>query len=190
MSPLLWGFATWHFIHCIALAYPNEPTQEIKNMYLQFFEILPVVLPCPACSVHFRENMAKNPIRLNNSKELFEWTVEMHNFVNEKNGKKVLSYTEAFNEVKKNGDLFKEQNLFNNGINLNNLQINDPQLKEILKNSIEKEADKLLRDKLKSHQITKIKRENKLLKITLIGIAGYFLFNNTSIKNYINKKLN
>ena len=35
-------------------------------------------------------------------RELFEWTVDMHNEVNKRNKKKVLSYDQAIDEIKKN----------------------------------------------------------------------------------------
>jgi len=35
-------------------------------------------------------------------KELFEWTVDMHNEVNKRNKKKILSYNQAIDELQKN----------------------------------------------------------------------------------------
>jgi hypothetical protein len=39
---------------------------------------------------------------MNDAKELFDWTVDMHNFVNQINGKKQFTYKQAHDE------LFKE----------------------------------------------------------------------------------
>jgi hypothetical protein len=103
-SSTLWGKEGWHFIHYVALNYPEHPTDEDKRKYKLFFELLCVVLPCPFCAVHFEENMAKLPIRLENSKELFEWTIDMHNEVNKDNGKPILSYEEALAEINKNSN--------------------------------------------------------------------------------------
>jgi len=56
--------------------------------------------------------MKEHPIKMNNSRELFNWTVDIHNIVNKQNGKKVLTYDQAFLEVtqqnkKVNEDLLK-----------------------------------------------------------------------------------
>lgn len=101
-SPLMWGREAWHFIHYVCLNYPYIPTQEDKENYEQFFKTLPLVLPCPHCGNHFLEHMKKLPIRLDTKRELFAWSVDMHNEVNIMNGKKVLSYEEARDEINKN----------------------------------------------------------------------------------------
>ena len=99
ISPKHWGKEGWRFIHFVALAYPNKPTQKDKSNYLKFFESLQDVLPCGICAEHFRQNMIENPIKLDSNKELFNWTVDIHNVVNKQNGKKVLTYEKAFAEV-------------------------------------------------------------------------------------------
>jgi len=101
-SPTIWGRQAWHFIHMVALSYPDSPTEENKESYLKFFESLQQTLPCNVCGVHFKENMGKNPPRLGSRKELFEWTVDIHNKVNKKNQKRVLSYEDAIKEIDKN----------------------------------------------------------------------------------------
>ena len=101
-SPLLWGKEAWHFIHYVALAY--IPSEENKSSYMNFFNSLPDTLPCPICGEHFKQNMQKYPPRFDTSNDLFEWTVDMHNEVNKQNGKKVLTYEEALNEILKNSE--------------------------------------------------------------------------------------
>jgi len=98
----LWGSEGWHFIHFICLNYPDQPTEADKREYKKFFELLPIVMPCPPCGFHFEENLTKHPIRLDSKKELFEWSIDMHNEVNAMNEKKILSYEEAYNEIWKN----------------------------------------------------------------------------------------
>jgi len=96
-SPNLWGKEAWKFIHFVALSYNPTPANEIT--YLKFFESLPTVLPCPICGQHFKENMAKYPPNMRSNKELFEWTVDMHNIVNEENGKPIYSYNNALKDL-------------------------------------------------------------------------------------------
>jgi hypothetical protein len=101
-SPSIWGPQAWHFIHMVALSYPLEPNDEMKEKYFNFFKSLCYTLPCPTCSRHYEENFKSNPPRLNSRKELFNWTVDLHNKVNKSNNKPELSYDDAFKEVVKN----------------------------------------------------------------------------------------
>ena len=98
----MWGRQAWHFIHFVALTYPEKPTEEDKKDYLNFFNSLQKTLPCPICAEHFKENMEKIPIKLEDRESLFKWTVDIHNEVNRKNSKKILSYDEAIQEINKN----------------------------------------------------------------------------------------
>ena len=106
-SPLVWGKQGWHFIHYVALNYPYEPTEKDKETYMSFLNNIEHILPCPICGQHFRENMDKHPPNLNSKMEFFNWTVDMHNFVNEANGKKKLSYEQALDELTKNPDYIR-----------------------------------------------------------------------------------
>jgi hypothetical protein len=95
LSPKLWGKEGWRFIHYVAVTY--QPSK--KEEYLQFFKNLPEILPCPVCGSHFKINMEKYPPNMENAKTLFNWTVDMHNLVNKENGKKILNYEQAYNEL-------------------------------------------------------------------------------------------
>jgi hypothetical protein len=100
--PPYWGRQAWHFIHFVAYNYPLEPTEGDKVVYMNFLKSLSKVLPCPICGVHFERHMKEMPPRLDNRKEFFEWTIDMHNEVNKMNGKPILSYDEAIIQLKKN----------------------------------------------------------------------------------------
>jgi hypothetical protein len=106
ISPLYWGRQAWHFIHFIALNYPEQPTQRDKDIYIEFLHSLPQVLPCPICGSHFMDFIVSNEPRLDNRSDLFWWTVDAHNEVNKRYDKKVLTYEEAYNEVMKNANGF------------------------------------------------------------------------------------
>jgi len=95
VSPKLWGKEGWRFIHFVAITY--DPSK--KEEFLNFFQNLPKILPCPVCGKHFKDNMAKMPPRMENNQTLFEWTVDMHNLVNKENGKKIYTYDQAYNEM-------------------------------------------------------------------------------------------
>lgn len=101
-NPEIWGRQGWHYIHIVALNYPEQPTEADKSDYYNFFKYLQRTIPCPYCALHFSENMKKFPIRLQNRDSLFKWTVDLHNEVNKMNNKRVLSYEEALEEIDKN----------------------------------------------------------------------------------------
>lgn len=98
-SPLIWGKEGWHFIHFVALAYPEYPTEEDKINYSKFFESLKDVLPCPTCSYNYEKKIKEHPPALENKKSLFRWTVDVHNSVNKENGKEIVSYEDAEKEL-------------------------------------------------------------------------------------------
>ena len=102
LSPLVWGREAWHFIHAVAITYPVNPTQEDVREYHQFFESLGRVLPCEICASHFKEKIKDNPPKLGSRRELFQWSVDIHNTVNKEHGKRVYTYEEAFKEVNDN----------------------------------------------------------------------------------------
>jgi hypothetical protein len=95
LNPKLWGKEGWRFIHFVAVTY--DPSK--KEAYLNFFQNLPKILPCPVCGEHFKENMAKMPPRMESNQTVFEWTVDMHNLVNKENGKKIYTYDQAYYEM-------------------------------------------------------------------------------------------
>lgn len=98
-SPLMWGKEAWQFIHFVAMSYPDAPTEIDKKNYLDFFSSLQYVLPCPTCAYNFKKKMEVHPPNLTNRKALFNWTVDVHNSVNEENGKDILTYEEAEYEL-------------------------------------------------------------------------------------------
>ena len=98
-NPKTWGKQAWHFIHMVALAFPDPPTESDKNNYKAFFDSLQNVLPCPICSEHLKQNMVKFPPIFDNREVLFNWTVDLHNMVNEANNKPKISHQEAIRQI-------------------------------------------------------------------------------------------
>ncbi len=97
IEPTKWGPSAWKFIHYVALSYPENPTEEDVNNYFQFFNNLQFVLPCPKCSENYKRHLKDFPVQnsLTNNKELFQWTVDIHNEVNKESNKREYSYEEA-----------------------------------------------------------------------------------------------
>jgi hypothetical protein len=95
--PAVWGPVFWLTIHITALGYPEKPTYAQKRAAKEYFEGLQFLLPCPQCREHYKEHLQKNPISpaLDNRRDLFEWTVRVHNSVNKMLGKPTTTESQA-----------------------------------------------------------------------------------------------
>jgi hypothetical protein len=90
VRPSYWGACAWSTIHYIALAYPTKPAHQDQVDYRTFFESLQRVLPCKKCRDNMSKHLRDAPITVPLSKGkyyLFDWTVHLHNTVNEECGK-------------------------------------------------------------------------------------------------------
>lgn len=107
MKAEIWGPFAWIFLHSITLDYPDEPTVEDKKNIRDFFTLAGKVLPCDICRGHYQENLKKHPLTeqvLSSRFDLVKWLVDLHNEVNKATKKKVLSYKEAEDFLKKLND--------------------------------------------------------------------------------------
>jgi hypothetical protein len=83
-------------MHLAALGYSNSPTLPEKRAAKEFYESLQYMIPCPICKTHYAEFLKQYPLTpsLDSRADLFRWTVQVHNAVNESLGK-ASNYTEA-----------------------------------------------------------------------------------------------
>jgi len=87
-----WGPPKWKEIHIASLG---------RN-HVKFYNALQRIektIPCPRCQVHFRQYMKMHPIRPGT--DTVKWAINFHNNVNERIGKRSLSYTEGLKQVYK-----------------------------------------------------------------------------------------
>jgi hypothetical protein len=106
-GPEVWGPHGWKFIHFITLGYPNNPTEQSKRKYFEFFNSLSNVIPCVICKSHFKQNLERFPLSdkvLSNKMEFINWGINIHNSVNQETGKKMSTHKEGFDLIKKNQD--------------------------------------------------------------------------------------
>jgi len=117
MKPEVWGPHAWIFLHSITFNYPDNPTEDEKKHYKNFFENLKFILPCDLCKEHYKINIKKKKLTdkvLSSRKNLIEWLIDIHNEVNKRNKKKKLKYKEV---VKKYLDFYEGKNNDNNNLN-------------------------------------------------------------------------
>ena len=97
MDPEIWGPHAWVFLHSITITYPENPTEQDKINYKNFFNSLHNVLPCPGCAYHYQLHLKKHPLNnniLSNKKKLIIWLITIHNEVNKINNKKEINYNQ------------------------------------------------------------------------------------------------
>ena len=96
----VWGPSAWTFLHTITYNYPENPTDNDKKNYHNFFMNLQHVLPCKKCQAHYTENIQKYDLNnsLDNRDDLVKWLIDIHNEVNKDTGKRVWSYSEVYNK--------------------------------------------------------------------------------------------
>jgi hypothetical protein len=84
VSPDVWGPSLWGAFHalCLTGTITSEFVQEFAN-----------VIPCPACAMHFRDILETFPFE--QAEDKFQWSVRIHNQVNERLGKPIVRVEEA-----------------------------------------------------------------------------------------------
>ena len=99
ISPNVWGPSTWAFIHLTVMSEPDNFDKSRLTFYKQLFVLLQELLPCERCRIHLKQNMSKlkDIEKIRTKRELFDWTTDIHNNVNEITKKPILSKEEAFN---------------------------------------------------------------------------------------------
>jgi hypothetical protein len=114
MLPTKWGNCGWKFIHSITLNYPENPTNDDKDNYVNFFYSLIYILPCDSCGNNLKNHYKKLPLdekSLTNRYTLVKWGIDLHNIVNQSIGKKTLSYELAMSAI---NNMFSSSNINNN----------------------------------------------------------------------------
>ena len=91
VSPLTFGPGTWLVMHVFAMICDDE--KENRKYFVFFIKKIIEKLPCQTCRKHAIEYITNN--RLGENDELFRWTWQFHNSVNQRLSKPVISYEES-----------------------------------------------------------------------------------------------
>ena len=99
-DPAVWGPAFWFTLHNSAAHYPVTASPITRERCKGFVLGIPYMVPCKACSDHasaFIDKYKSNLDQICSGRHnLFDFYRIFHNFVNERFGKKQMSYDEAF----------------------------------------------------------------------------------------------
>lgn len=95
----------WKIIHEFALDLPID-YEKLNRMHKEKIKIFYTEkvskIPCITCNTHYIEYVTNNNLdNIKNSLELIEWTFELHNDVNKKTNKKILSIDDILEIYKK-----------------------------------------------------------------------------------------
>ena len=124
MEPQIWGKHAWIFLHSITMTYPENPSNEDKKTYKNFFESLDKILPCSVCRTNYRKHIQHLPIDtfLHSQRSLVEWLINIHNQTNIMHNKPTMEYDQVIDNFKK---IYKKDTNTNDIINeeSNNIRI-------------------------------------------------------------------
>jgi hypothetical protein len=98
LDPKVWGPKFWFFFHTISLNYPNHPNSVTKKKYYDFVQNIPMFLPVEEIASHFSKLLNEYPIQpyLDNRESFIKWFWFIHNKINEKLEKPVISLKDFY----------------------------------------------------------------------------------------------
>lgn len=97
-SPQVFGPPTWAYLHISTAYLPEHLNETIATQVRNTLIAVPAMVPCESCALHSGNFMIENKARLESLKsgsDFFKFTVDLHNFVNERLGKQIISYAKA-----------------------------------------------------------------------------------------------
>lgn len=102
MKPDIWGSNYWFMFHVSALSYPENPNENdimsFYNLYNNFWRFI----PCKLCSDNYKKHIKLLPLEehIYSRDDLFKWTVNFHNIVNESLNKPIMTISYAYEYYK------------------------------------------------------------------------------------------
>jgi hypothetical protein len=102
LTPGVWGPKTWFFLESMAMAYPENPTDDEKLSAKNLILSLKDLLPCMGCRVNYarylEEYIKTDPLDKIVEKRgpLIEFIIALHNDVRERNGDKLITVEDTF----------------------------------------------------------------------------------------------
>ena len=98
-SPDVFGPPFWFTLHNGANKYPENPNKIVQKKMKDFIIAIPIMLPCLKCKDHatsyIESHLEKLDEIVSSRKNLFNFFVDFHNYVNKKYDKRMFTYEEA-----------------------------------------------------------------------------------------------
>lgn len=102
LTPAVWGPKTWFFLESMAMAYPENPTDDEKLSAKNLILSLKDLLPCWGCRVNYtkylEDYIKTDPLDkiVEKRGSLIEFIIAVHNDVRERTGNKIISVEDTF----------------------------------------------------------------------------------------------
>lgn len=103
VSKSVWGPCVWYLFHTLAYKAVPGDFAEIKADLIQYIQRICANLPCPECTQHATEYMAKNSrvlAQITTKDQLHYFLVDFHNVVNVRKQKQPFTYEQANEKYK------------------------------------------------------------------------------------------
>jgi hypothetical protein len=96
----IWGPQFWFFLHTVSMNYPLFPNKITKKKYYDLVMNFPLFIPDAEMAGNFSKLLDKYPVSpyLDSRESFIKWVHFIHNRVNEKLYKPVVSYEEFFKQ--------------------------------------------------------------------------------------------
>ena len=104
VSKSIWGPCVWYLFHTLAYKAVPGDFAEIKADLIQYIQRICANLPCPECTQHATEYMAKNArvlAQITTKEQLHYFLVDFHNVVNARKQKPPFTYEQAEEKYKR-----------------------------------------------------------------------------------------
>ena len=98
-QPNVWGSHAWSLLHCVVMTYPVRPSVQKQQEMSEFIISFGNVLPCKLCRKNFKAYIVQTPIDVASRSRLRDWVIDLHNAINVRLGKPVLSHREALEQI-------------------------------------------------------------------------------------------
>lgn len=92
------GSVFWLILHMVSYNFPDQPTEQEQQAAKEFvsFCMIHFLGPLCSCKDHMVQYLELNPVNVASRSAFFMWTVDFHNTVSARLGKKqTVSYAEA-----------------------------------------------------------------------------------------------
>ncbi|TPX67755.1 hypothetical protein SpCBS45565_g03547 [Spizellomyces sp. 'palustris'] len=90
------GSSTWTFLHTMAAYYPENPSVAEQYSMRNLISALGRFYPCGYCAEHLKGEVLRRPPDVSSNRALSQWFCEVHNEVNERQGKPPFDCTKVF----------------------------------------------------------------------------------------------
>jgi hypothetical protein len=109
----IWGPHYWFFLHTAAMTYPVTPNDTVKKKFYEFIQNFPLFIPDPKISASFTTILDTYPVSpyLDSKDSLVRWTHFIHNKVNKKLEKDVISIEKFYTSYYKQYETTSEKQI-------------------------------------------------------------------------------